>query len=72
MKALHRAKDLVATLQSNGSVECSQSNGHGGMQSYTIYTKENNPAFQAGATSEIANQFDGVIEASKSEVDVPF
>ncbi len=72
LQALKRGKDLVSSLQSNGSMECSQSNGNGGMQLYTIYTKENNPAFQAGATSEIANQFDGVIEASKSEVDVPF
>lgn len=72
-QALKRGKDFTARLQSNGSIECSQSNGNGGLQSYTIYTKQNNPAFQAGASAEVVKEYGAdVIEASKSDVEVPF
>tara|TARA_R110000803_G_scaffold51337_1_gene106209 strand:- start:15285 stop:16310 length:1026 start_codon:yes stop_codon:yes gene_type:complete len=73
LQALKRAKELVSVLQSNGSVECSQSNGNGGMQLYTIYTKENNPAFRAGASAEVVKEYGAeAVTASKSDVDVPF
>ena len=72
LQALKRGKELVSALQSNGSVECSQSNGNGGMQLYTIYTKENNPAFQAGAVAEVAAEYGEAAVTASSNVDVPF
>lgn len=71
LQALKRGQELVSNLQSNGSVECSQSNGHGGMQSYTIYTKQNNPAFQAGAVAEVATEYGDAVTASNTD-DLPF
>ena len=73
MKAYHRARDFVDYLEHNGSAECSQANGRGGLQTYTIYTKQNNPSFQAGANAELMNEFDGVVIDAKDEThDVPF
>ena len=71
LQALQRAKELVSELSNNGSVQCSQSNGHGGLQSYTIYTKQNNPSFQAGAGAEVASEYGDVVTASNTD-DVPF
>ena len=71
LQALQRGKDLVSELSNNGSVECSQSNGHGGLQSYTIYTKQSNPAFQAGASAEVATEYGDAVTASNMD-DVPF
>lgn len=71
LQSLKRAKEAVQTLASNGSVEISQSNGNGGMQLYTVYTKENNPAFQAGAGAEVASEYADAVTTSNN-VDVPF
>ena len=72
LQALGRARDLVTVLAENGSVECSQANGRGGFQMYTIYTKQANPEFQAGANAELLQEYGEDVVGNVSDPDVPF
>lgn len=73
LQALNRARDIEANLSLNGSVEISESNGMGGLQSCMLYTKQNNPDFQATAgAQQIANEFGGEVASADPLSDVPF
>lgn len=46
MKALHRGRELLKTLETTGAVTITENNGRGGTQSVTIYSRATNPNFR--------------------------
>lgn len=72
LQAIKRGRELMNELENTGQVVISESNGHGGMQGFTLYGKQNNPAFQAGASAEIVSDYGGDAVTSLTDSDVPF